>query len=202
MDKQFAELLLKTYFPQCTNCCHLKASVILNDGIDVEIQGAAAWSMWKKLSTRYELLHVTDTFKALLEAIDNLWLNFITYSYYIREQRDYITFIKEKSSITAFAVTQFDFAQNFSFITQREIQSAYHSRQQATILTAYTKVGEEHRNMVFISDYLAHDTRFMYYAQKVIITFLKKEYPNVFNVVYVSDGTSAHFKSKYSLTVN
>ena len=66
----------------------------------------------------------------------------------------------------------------------------------------YIKVGEEHRNMVFISDYLAHDTRFVYYAQCVIITFLKKEYPNVFSVVYVSNGASAHFKSKYSLTFN
>ena len=190
------------YFRQCTNCRHLKASDILSDGIDVEIQDAATWSMWKKLSTRYELLHLTGTFQALLEEIDNLWPNFITHNYYTHEQRDHIAFIKEKSSITTFAVIQLDFAKNFSLITQREIQSAYYSRQQATILTAYIKVGEEHRNMAFISDYLAHDTRFVYCAQNVIITFLKKEYPNVFKVVYVSDGASAHFKSKYSLTFN
>ena len=145
---------------------------------------------------------MTGSFQALLEAIDNLWPNFITHSYYTHEQRDYITFIKEKSSITTFAVIQLDFAQNFPLITQREIQSAYYSRQQATILTAYIKVGEEHRNMAFISDYLAHDTRFVYCAQKAIITFLKKGYPNVLNVVYVGDGASAHFKSKYSLTFN
>ena len=117
MNKQFAELLLKTYFRQCTNCRHIKASDILSDGIDVEIQDAAAWSMWKKLSTRYELLHLTGTFQALLEEIDNLWPNFITHSYHTHEQRDYITFIKEKSSITTFAVIQLDFAQNFSLIT-------------------------------------------------------------------------------------
>ena len=56
--------------------------------------------------------------------------------------------------------------------------------------------------MVSISEYLAHDTRFVYCAQNVIITFLKKEYPSVLNVVYVSDEASAHFKRKYLLTFN
>ena len=76
-----------------------------------------------------------------------------------------MTFIKEKSSITTFVLIQLGFAQNFSFITQSEVQSAYYVRQQATILTVYIKVGEKHRNMVFISDYLAHtqDLRIMHY---------------------------------------
>ena len=121
-------------------------------------------------------------------SLDNLWPNFITHSYYTHERRDYVTFIKEKSSITTFAVIQLDFAQNFFLITQREIQSAYYSRQQATILTSYIRVGEEHQNMVFISDCLAYDTKFVYCAQNVIITFLREKYPYVFNVVYVSDG--------------
>ena len=111
----------------------------------------------------------------------------------------YITLIKEASSITTFAIIQLDFAQNFSFVIQREVQSAYYSRQQAAILTVYIRIGEEHRNMVVISDYLAHDTRAVYCAQKIIIDFLKEEYRNIFKINYVSDGASAHFKSKYSI---
>ena len=189
----------RCYYRLCTNCLHLKASDILSDGIDVEIQDSASWSIWKKLNSRYELLHLTGTFRALLEEIDDLWPNFITHSFYTREQRDYIALIKEKSSITTFAVVQVDFAQNFVFVTQREVQSAYYSRKQATIFTIYIRIGEEHRNMVIISDYLAHDTRFVYSAQKIIIQFLRKEYPNIFKINYVSDGASAHFKSKYSI---
>lgn len=177
----------------------MKASDILSDGIDVEIQDSASWSIWKKINSRYELLHLTGTFRALLEEIDNLWPNFITHTFYTREQRDYIALIKEKSTITTFAVVQVDFAQNFVFVIQREVQSAYYSRQQATIFTIYIKIGEEHRNMVIISDYLAHDTRFVYSSQRIIIEFLRKEYPNILKINYVSDGASAHFKSKYSI---
>ncbi len=165
----------------------------------MEIQDTASWSIWKKVNSRYELLHLTGTFRALLEEIDDLWPNFITHSFCTRQQRDYIALIKEMSSITTSAVVQLDFAQNFSFVIQREIQSAYYSRQQATIFTIYIRIGEEHRNMVFISDYLAHDTKFVYAAQKRIVEFLRKEYPNVSKINYVSDGASAHFKSKCAI---
>ena len=99
-------------------------------------------------------------------------------------------------------MVQLDFAQNFSLIVQREIQSAYYSRRQATILTIYIRIGDEHRNMVIISDYHAHDTRFVYSVQKYIVDFIRKQYPNIYKVNYVSDGASSHFKSKYSIFHN
>ena len=191
------------YYRQCDDCRHLKASDILSDGIDIEIRDSASWSIWKKVNVRYELLHLTGTFQALMEEIDDLWPNFITHSFYTHKQRDYIAFIKEMSSITTFTFVQLDFAQNFSFVIQREVQSAYYSRQQAAILTVYIKIGEEHRNMVFISENLTHDTRFVYCAQKSIVDFLRKEYHNVIKINYVSDRASAHFKSvrHFKLTV-
>ncbi|CAF1419424.1 unnamed protein product [Rotaria magnacalcarata] len=116
------------YYGQCDNCQHLKASDILSDGVDVEIQDLASWSIWKKVNVRYELLHLTGTFEALMEEIDDLWSHFIKHSFYTHKQRDYIALIKEMSSITTFAVIQLDFAQNFSFVIQREVQSAYYSQ--------------------------------------------------------------------------
>ena len=156
----------------------------------------------KKVNVRYEPLYLTGTFQALMEEIDDLWPNFITHSFYTHKQRDYIALIKEISSITTFAVIQLDFAQNFSFVIQREVQSAYYSRQQAAILTVYLKIGDESCNMVFISDYLIHDTKFIYCAQKFIVDFLRKEYRNVIKINYVSDGASARFKSKCSTLQN
>ncbi|CAF4963411.1 unnamed protein product, partial [Rotaria socialis] len=163
------------YYRPCVNCRQLKPSDILSDGIDIEIEDSASWSIWKKLNSRYELLHLTGTIRALLEEID------------------------KTSSISTFAVVQVDFAQNFTLIIQREIQSAYYSRPQATIFTIYIKVGEEHRNMVLISDYLAHDTKFVYSGQKLIVDFLRTQYPNVLKLNYASDGASAHFKNKYNM---
>lgn len=177
----------------------MKASDILSDVIDIEILDSASWSIWKKLNFCYELLHLTGTFRSLLVEIDKLWPDFITHSCYTREQRDYIALIKAESSITTYAVVQLDFAQNYAFVIQKEVQSAYYSRQQATMFTVYIRIGEEHRNMVIISNYLAHDTKFVYSGQKIIIDFLRKEYPNIFKINYVSDEASAHFKSKHSI---
>jgi hypothetical protein len=89
----------------------------------------------------------------------------LSHSFYTREQRDYTSLTKKTSSFTTYAVVQMDFAQNFSFITQQEIQSAYYSRQQAALFTIYMKIGSEHLNMVIILDYLPHDTRFVYCSQ-------------------------------------
>lgn len=190
------------YYRHCSNCKTIKASDIIADDIDPELQEPTSWSIWKKVGVRYELLHVNGPFMVLLEEIDNLWSTFITHSFYTRKQREYIGQIKELSSDITYAAIQMDFAQNFTFVTQREIQSAYYSRKQAALYTIYIKIGSAHRNMVIISDYLSHDTRFVYMAQKLIVEFLKKEYKNVFKINYVSDGATAHFKSEYISIIN
>ncbi|CAF1540342.1 unnamed protein product [Adineta ricciae] len=187
------------YYRQCDGCRTIKASDILSNGIDVEVQDECSWSIWKKVQLRYELLHVTGAFQALLGEIDSLWSNFITHTFNTSQQRDYIAMIKELSSFSTYAIVQLDFAQNFSFVIQREIQSGYYCRQQATIFTVYIRIGDEHRNMVIISNYLAHDTRFVYSAQKIIIEFLKKEYRTILKVNYVSDGATGHFKNRYNM---
>ncbi|CAF3871439.1 unnamed protein product, partial [Rotaria sp. Silwood1] len=50
------------HYRQCANCRHLTASAILSDGIDIETEDSASWSIWKKLNSRYELLHLTDKY--------------------------------------------------------------------------------------------------------------------------------------------
>ncbi|CAF4728653.1 unnamed protein product, partial [Rotaria sp. Silwood2] len=40
------------YYRRCPDCYHLKVSNILSDGIDVEIQDEASWSIWKKINLR------------------------------------------------------------------------------------------------------------------------------------------------------
>jgi hypothetical protein len=57
-------------------------------------------------------------------------------------------------------------------------------------------VADEHRNMVIISDCLTHDNKFVHAAQKMIIDFIKTEYPNILTINYVTDGAVSHFKSE------
>lgn len=183
------------FYRQCDQCHNSTVSHILCQNIDIDFEDLVSWSIWRKVGARYELLHLTGTLRLLLKEIEDLWPHFITHSFYTHEQRDYVSLIRKESSLTTYIVVQIDFAQNFSFVIQREVQSAYFNRQQATIFTVHMRIGEEHRNLVIISDYLAHDTKFVYSAQKIIVQFVRREYPNIEKITYVSDGATAHFKS-------
>ena len=67
------------------------------------------------------------------------------------------------SSFSTFAVAQMDFVENFSFVVQNEIQSAYWNQKQATVYTLVISVGANHRNVVIISNRMVHDTSFVSY---------------------------------------
>ena len=116
------------HYRHCDKCHDLKASDILCQGIDVDLEDLVSWLMWKKTASRYELLHSKGPFRLVLNEIDELWPQFITHSFITHQHRDYINLSKKESSLTTFAVVQLDFAQNFSFVIQREVQSAYFAR--------------------------------------------------------------------------
>lgn len=89
------------------------------------------------------------------------------------------------SSPSTFALINCDFVENFTFVTQQEIQSAYWSRRQATLYTIVINIGNVHRNIVVISDRLAHDTSFVYCTQEIIVDFIRNEYPTIKKFNYV-----------------
>ena len=47
------------------------------------------------------------------------------HSYINREQRTYINELRIKSSCLSYAVVQMDFAENYTFLRQREVQAAH-----------------------------------------------------------------------------
>ncbi|CAF1519796.1 unnamed protein product [Adineta ricciae] len=46
---------------------------------------------------------------------------------------------------------------------------------------------------------MEHTTAFVHCAQKILIEFIKKNFPLVKKINYVSDGASAHFKNNASV---
>lgn len=152
----------------------------------------------------------------MLDSLDELWPQLLFHHYTTVEQRDYISKIKDASSEHDTVVVQMDFAENFSLISQTEIQSAHWAHRQATIFTVHIKMGKGHRNLAIISDYMHHTTEFVYYAQGeyilrwfgrspqsfllgIITTFLKTKYPRVKQINYVTDGAAAHFKNNKNM---
>ena len=128
---------------------------------------------------------VTGTSAGVLNEIDERWKVFIHHVFINREQRKYIEEIRQSSSESGFLVVQVDFAENYKFVRQREPQSAHWNTDQATLFTIHFKIGQKHRCMVFISDHMDHDSKFVWLAQKTIAGSVKEEYPLVQKSHYV-----------------
>ncbi|CAF4596582.1 unnamed protein product [Rotaria socialis] len=84
-------------------------------------------------------------------------------------------------------------------MTRHEVQQEFFSQHQVTLFTIHLTIGKEQRNVAIISDYMEHTTVFVHCAQKVLTQFIKKNFPLVRKINYVSDGTCAHFKNNVSI---
>jgi hypothetical protein len=137
------------------------------------------------VNKKVDLHHINGSITSLLDEIDDQWKKFLIHSHFNREQRAYINSLRSQSSDTSYVAVQMDFAENYTLIRQREVQAAHWNNIQATLFTIHIKAGTNHKNMVVISDYMRHDTAFVYCAQQLIVEFVKKHYPQVTKINYI-----------------
>ncbi|CAF1650662.1 unnamed protein product [Adineta ricciae] len=135
----------------------------------------------------------------LLTEIEEKWSSFLLHTHINREQREYIKDLRCQSTEKTFAVAQIDFSMNYTLIRQREVQQRFFSYHQATLFTSHLTIGKEQRNLAIISNYMEHTTSFVHCAQKILAAFIKKNFPLVKKINYVSDGACAHFKNNTSI---
>ena len=170
----------------CDECNDKSPSSILQHQFDViDEDDVWSWSLWKTNTKKVDLNQIRGTIMSLLNEIDEKWAAFLLHSYSNREQRTYINDLRLRTSNLSYVVVQLDFAGNYSFIRQREVQAAHWNTQQATLFTIHIKIGKKHKNMVIISDYMHHDTAFVYCSQRLIVDFVKKHYPQVTKINYL-----------------
>ena len=97
-------------------------------------------------------------------------------------------------------ITLGDFAENFTFVVQDEIQSYHWSNPQVTLhpfVYYYLNDGEMcHRSLCVISDCLDHSTAAVHCFQKHLTEDIKKNAPLVKKIVYFSDGAGSQYKNK------
>lgn len=173
-------------FGACDQCNSDTPSIVLRRGLnDSEEDDKCSWSLWKTSDKKVDLHQIRGAVASLLDEIDDKWSSFLVHSYLNREQRNYINDLKAKSNYSSYTVVQMDFAENYTFLRQREVQAAHWNNQQATLFTVHIKIGNEHKNMVIISDYMRHDTAFVHCAQRLIVDFLRKNFPQVIKVNYL-----------------
>ena len=141
--------------------------------------------LWKSISNRVDLHEIYGSIATLLTEINEQWPIFLQHSYCNREQRAIINKIQLKSNDQSFVVVQIDFSENYIFARQREVQATHWNNNQATVFTVHIKAGQSHKNMVIISDYMYHNTAFVYCAQGLIVEFVKNNFPQVQKMSYV-----------------
>ena len=158
--------------------------IILGDSM-IDIDDECSWTMWKKMNNKFDLQYIIGSVDSLLTTIEENWPTFILHTYQNRQQRDYIKELRSQSTDKTFVVAHIDFSMNYTLIRQREVQQGSFSRQQATVFTIHLTIGQEHRNLSIISDHLEHTTAFVYSSQKILVEFIKRNYPLVKKINYV-----------------
>ena len=92
-----------------------------------------------------------------------------------------------------------DFAENYSFVVQDEIQSFHWSKSHCTlhpVVVYYKENGKlAQKSFCFISEYLEHDTEFVYEVQRELVKLLNKTIPTITKFEYFSDGCAAQYKN-------
>ncbi len=150
-----------------------------------------------------EISENVDLFKTRLRAKIPIVLK---HHFVVKQQNKFIEIWK--NSVAAHpheAMVKVDFAMNYSFVFQNEVQSAHWNRKQATIHPFFVNfccpVTKEvkFRTYIAISDHLKHDTICFYAFQAEFIKLIKKDLPFVTKIVYVSDGSAAQYKNKKNI---
>ena len=157
------------------------------------------WFNWIRTLGKVSLQETSGSMATLLSKIDEQQTVILYHDHVQEQQKCFIHEITQRSSDQDYVVVTCDFAENYTLVAQREVQSAHWNQQQVAIFTIHVKIGDAHLNVAAISDYLNHDTVFVHCCQKKIVAMIKDKFPLVRKIVYVSDGAGMHFKNKYNM---
>ena len=138
---------------------------------------------------------VSEFISLLIEKLQAL----TTHSFIATSQAKYLKKVKEELRVDKVIVLG-DFAENYKFIIQDEIQGFHWDKQSCTlhpIVTYHIKDNKlTERCLCFISDDLNHDTGFVHEVMKRSADFIKEEIcPEVSKMYYFSDGCAGQYKN-------
>ena len=190
---------------RCTNCPGTNAlRKFLEEKLsDTDPDFQFHYSQWQttdngKLQT--SVVTVTSTCEEYKDILISA-INVITkYSFLAKCQANFLR--AKKKSLKANEVTALgDFAENYQFLVQDEIQSYQWSKEYCTLhpLVVYF-IGSDgniqHNSLCFISDYNNHDTNFVYKIQTILVDYFKENLLIVDKIFYFSDGYAEQYKNR------
>jgi len=120
--------------------------------------------------------------------------------YLIFTQHAAVSNFKKETDETK-AVVQMDFSENFTVFSQNEVQAAHFNRRQISLFTAVATIDKSvNISFAIVNDDLKHSKFQVFYYMQILIQQIKKKYPQLSHVEFVTDGCASQFKNKYILT--
>ena len=96
-------------------------------------------------------------------------------------------------------VIQLDFAENYQFTIQDEIQSYHWTKTYCTVHPVVIHVRDggtvKVDSMCFLSNDLSHDTSFVWALQREVCKYIRAKYPHIKIIEYYSDGCGGQYKN-------
>ena len=187
------------YLDDCTNCPGTSTlKVLLQQIMEDNFVEEVTYKQWVSVdhSNLETITNNTDTFiDSLCEKLEKLK----RHSFIVKQQSQYQNFLKDSLLVGEFLVIC-DFAENYSFVLQDEVQAFHWNNSQATIhpFVIYFRENNQLNNTSFvvISECLHHDTVAVHIFQEKLMHFLSGKFSSVKKIFYFSDGAAGQYKNK------
>lgn len=172
---------------------------ILEDFDDEEEIKFSQWISDGHMKLQTMLLPRQEFIGFLIDKIESL----IPHSFITKSQNTYMRERKENLQYDE-ALVLMDFAENYNFVLQNEVQSYHWSHLSCSIhpVVVYSRSEGEttkESSLCFISNDLKHDVPFVYSVQEKTVEYIKSNFPNVTKIEYLTDGCSAQYKNYKSM---
>ena len=156
------------------------------------------FSQWTT-TDRSILVQQQETVSEYIRLVVDQMNKLTAHSYIAKAQSQYLKKRKEELDEKS-ALILGDFAENYKFVIQDEVQSFHWNNLQCTlhpVVVYYQNCNMlKHFSYCIISNDLEHDTGFVYEVQKKVLADIKLKLSGLENIEYFSDGCAAQYKNR------
>ena len=165
-----------------------------NDEDDDAFVEFKQWTTTDRTDLQTLRLPVDEFIELLCEKLDKI----TTHSFIAKAQSSYLKQLKE-SLTSDEAIVLGDFAENYTFVVQDEIQSYHWCKKQCSlhpIVIYFMKDSLQESSFCVISDDLNHDVTFVHEVMKKTVDYIKTNInSSIKKIHYFSDGCAGQYKN-------
>ncbi|XP_065679428.1 uncharacterized protein LOC136081787 isoform X1 [Hydra vulgaris] len=156
------------------------------------------YKQWQT-TDRATLLSLTADVSTFVELLVSCFEKLQAHSFIAHSQSQYLNQLKQNMDQSNIIIIG-DFAENYTFVVQDEIQSYHWNTQQCSLhpLVIYYKDDKgvlKHISYCFISDDITHDVTYVYKIFQLIIPILKTKFSNLSKLHLFTDGCAGQYKN-------